>query len=141
MAISGPGCDGSDRVRESSDSPSTNTTALPCGSSPTVTGNRTPRTSEYTPNQEATAHPACNDVKSGGLEKTTGRLQDRWLAGSKKGTGSSERSFLRGNLVPLRLSLLLGFIVIHGVLAWPQAAQLPTNCTEGVLSAVGTGVR
>src|SRR5438093_12998594 len=87
-AISGPGRGGSDKVAASAELRSAMTTAFPPGSSPTVTGNRTPRKSEKMPNHEATTDPASRASMSGRPEKTTGALQECGAAQAKNGTGT-----------------------------------------------------
>src|SRR5438128_373045 len=123
-AISGPGRGGSDKVAASSELHSAKTTAFPVGNSPTVTGKRAPRKSEKMPNHDATTDAASRASMSGRPEKTTGRLQECCPAESKNGTGSKARSFANAKRVPLRLSTLLGLMVIHGALVCRQAVQV-----------------
>jgi len=90
------------------------TTALPSGRPPTRTGNRTPRTSENTPNHEATTAAAWSDVRSGPFENTTGSCHARCPVGSTNGIGSSDRSFGSGSFEPAMASVLLASIAIAG---------------------------
>src|SRR5207247_7737060 len=103
------------------------TTAFAPGSAPSVTGNRTPRKWEKMPNHEATTDPASRASMSVRPEKTTGRLQECCPAESKNGTGSKARSFANAKRVPLRLSTLLGLMVIQGALVCRQAVKLPCS--------------
>ena len=109
----------------SSEPRSAKTIALPLGKSLTVTGNRTPRKSEKMPNQDDTMDAAFSTLKPGWSENTTGRVQERWPAESKNGTGNNAKSLGRDNRVPLRASSLIGLMVTHGARALLQPAQLP----------------
>src|SRR6516225_2252393 len=99
--------------------------AFPLGNSPTLTGKPIPRTSEGTPNHEATSAAPCKVVLSGESPKTTGSVHDRDPDGSKKGSGSNERSFASGNLVPLITTVLCGFSITHAARLVAQDAHVP----------------
>src|SRR5690348_6578561 len=139
-AITAPGRGGSDKLAASSELRSAKTMAFPVGNSPTVTGNRTPRKSEKTPNHDATTDAASKASMPGRPEKTTGKLQECCPAESKNGTGSKARSFANAKRVPLRLSTLLGLMVIQGAALCGQAAQRPCSGRVSVLSLVSKSV-
>src|SRR5437773_6868995 len=117
-----------------------NTTALPSGRLPTVTGKRTPRKSEKIPNHDATMDAASSESMLGRSAKTTGKLQECCPAESKKGTGSRARSLANGRRVPLRLSSLAALIVTHGVRLCMQALQAPCSWRVKVLLLVSRSV-
>src|SRR5262249_38346826 len=135
-----PDLEGSDRPAASWELRKVKTTAFPSGSSPTFTEKRTPRTSENTPNHEATMDAAFSVLLSGRSANTTGSIQGRCPAGSKNGSGNRAKSFASGSFVPARLRTLVGSIVIQGAPALEQSAQLPAIFTDSVLSLINRSV-
>src|SRR5215471_13717941 len=119
--MSPPARDGRGRPDASREPRNAKTTALPSGSSPTLIGNRTPRKSEKTPNQEHTAEAASRVFGSGESPKTTGRRHGPWPAGSKNGIGRRARSLGKASFVPAKSIRLCASIVIHAAAALVQA--------------------
>src|SRR5262249_50818065 len=99
-----------------------------------------PRTSEKTPNHDVTIAAALSVCRSGEFAKTTGKLQGCPPAGSKKGTGSNDKSFASASLVPLKLSRLAGLKTTHGTRAPWQASHRPSSRKVSVLSEANKSV-
>ena len=99
MATSASGSAGSDRLAASAE-PRLAHQGVAHRQTSDDDGESDAATSENIPNQDAIIAAAWSVVVSGTSEKATGTMDERCPIGSRKGTGSSDRSFASGSRDP-----------------------------------------